>query len=118
MHLDWNHFYILGWYDSNRKPYLTTWDGKAPIITAVITGPKVQTHGPPIWDSPEVWKGYGLAYEKYTIHELPCEVGAEIIEDPYHAAELLGGVVAFGWYIQKGFTRKWHDPNEKIHEVK
>lgn len=108
--IDWNHVYLLGWYDHDGKPYLTTWRDtektKNNYITVVVTGPDVLQYGPPIWNAPANCKPnkYGFPshpVEEYQLHEV--KVG----EDADEKAHQLGGVKAIGWYIEEGFERRW-----------
>lgn len=104
--IDWNHVYLLAWYGPDGTPYLTTWAGDLPYITVVVTGPEVQKWGPPIWDAPANCKpnphGFpSYSYDQYQLHEV------KLGEDPDQKAQELGGVKALGWYIEKGFERKW-----------
>ena len=105
--IDWNHIYLLGWYGLNRKPYLTTWDGAHPDIHVVVTGPEVESWGPPIWAAPANCKPNTIGVPSYTVDQFGLHEVAEG-EDPFLKAEELGGVHAFGWYIEEGFERKWH----------
>jgi len=104
--IDWNHVYLLGWYDRSVRPYYTTWSGDLPRIQVVVTGPEVEKWGPPIWKAPANVKpnSYGFPsypYDQYQLHEV--KEG----EDWEAKARELGGVRAFGWYIEQGFERKW-----------
>jgi len=85
MILDWNHVYILAWYHHGQA-HLTTWDGDLPEVTVYVTGPAVQSWGPPIWNAKY---NFGNSYESYTIHEKPVP----------------GSVKANAWYIEEGFDR-------------
>jgi len=123
--IDWNHVYLLGWYGRDGQPYLTTWsdseETRDNYITIVVTGPEVQTWGPPLWNAPANCKPnrYGFPshhYNEYQLHELkPDEmteevIGGKIIRQPKTAQEKaieLGGVKALGWYIKRGFVRQW-----------
>lgn len=106
--IDWSHVYLLAWYGSDGTPYLTTWSGDLPYITVVVTGPEVQKWGPPIWDAPANCKPnpYGFpsySYDQYRLHEVKPD------EDADKKAKELGGVRALGWYIEKGFERRWSE---------
>lgn len=112
--IDWNHVYLLGWYGSDGRPHLTTWidteETKNNYIRVIVTGPEIQEWGPPIWDAPANCKPnpYGFPsydYTKYQLHEVNDS------EDAQEKAKQLGGVRALGWYFEKGFERKWHEPN-------
>jgi hypothetical protein len=94
MKFDWDHIYLLSWYDQNGKAYLTTWEGDLPIIAVVVTGAR-KPYGPPLWRAP-VPAGCEL-------HEIPTGKGNQ------EYAKELGGVVAIGWYIKDGLTRYPHE---------
>ena len=110
--IDWNHVYLLAWYGSDGKPYLTTWwDSeytRQNYITVVVTGPDVREWGPPIWNAPANCKPnpYGFPshhFSEYQLHEVKPD------EDPAEKARQLGGVKAIGWYFEEPFERKWHE---------
>ncbi len=94
MKLDWDHFYMLGWYGDDGKARLTTWDGDAPMVYAVVRG---------------------IPEHKMTVWAAPVPPGAELLEIPAEKALMsekrayareVGGFLAFGWYIEAGFNRK------------
>lgn len=87
MTIDWEHFYVLGWYDSDGRAYLSTWNGDLPIFEAVVTG-----GDPPLWKAP--------VPPRRKIHAVPLEVSAT------EYATSIGGVRVIGWYIEKGFERQ------------
>jgi len=93
MKFDWDHIYLLGWYDQNGKAFLTTWEGDLPQVSVVVTG--VSPYGPPLWRTP-VPAGC-------TLHAIPLGKSNQ------EYAKELGGVVAFGWYIEDGMTRYPHE---------
>ena len=103
MKLDWEHIYLLGWYDQSGKSYLTTWSGDLPIINVIVTGPSsLHTFGPPLWKAPAQAKLPGAPLvEEFQLHEITID------DDPIEEARDLNGVVAVGWYIEEGFKRKW-----------
>jgi len=125
--IDWNHVYLLGWYDPDGRPHLTTWEDsdetRKNLVTVVVTGPDVAQWGVPIWSSPANCKPnpYGYPshhYTEYQLHEVkPDEVTVEFIcgkmtrrpKTAQEKAKELGGVVALGWYIEQGFERRWGD---------
>lgn len=49
--LDWDHVYLLGWYDSKGKPYLSTWSGDLKKVEVVVVGFN-HALGPPLWSTP------------------------------------------------------------------
>lgn len=108
--IDWNHVYLLGWFGRDRRAYLTTWVGKRPDITVIVTGPDILEWGPPIWDAPANCKpnASGIPHHPYTDYQLH-EVKEG--EDSDAKAIELGGVKAIGWYFPDSFERKW--PAEK-----
>ena len=110
--IDWDHVYLLAWYGSDGKPYLTTWRDseytRQNYITVVVTGPDVREWGPPIWNAPANCKPnpYGFPshhFSEYQLHEVKPD------EDPTEKARQLGGVKAIGWYFEVPFERKWHE---------
>lgn len=110
--IDWDHVYLLGWYGPDGRPYLTTWidseETRNNYICVVVTGPEVTKWGPPIWNAPANCKpnAYGFPshhYTEYQLHEV------KLGEDADEKAKELGGVKAFGWYIEQGFERRWGD---------
>ena len=106
--IDWNHIYLLGWYDYDNISYLTTWSGELPYIYVIITGP-VLPYGPPIWNTIKNWRD-GNHYTDFQIYEV------EPKDWNNKKAEQMHGIRAFGWYIEKGFERKepetWKAKNE------
>lgn len=107
--IDWNHIFLLGWYGPVIV-YLTTWEDteetRNNYIRVIVTGPDVQQWGPPIWKAPANCRpnDYGCPshpYMEYELHEIKEE------EDAKQKARELGGVLAIGWYIKKGFERSW-----------
>jgi len=106
--IDWNHIYLLGWSGADRKLHLTTWSGKHPDIHVVVTGPGLESCGPPIWAAPANCKPNSLGIPIYAVDQFGLHEVAEG-EDPFLKAEELGGVHAFGWYFEEGFERKWHE---------
>jgi hypothetical protein len=89
--IDWDHVYLLGWYDHEGTPYLSTWAGDRPRVDVVVFG----TGGGllmPLWDG-AVPKG--VAFE-------PVPEG----EEPLAYAKSRGGYYAFGWYFAEGIKRK------------
>lgn len=93
MKFDWDHIYLLGWYDENGKAFLTTWEGSQPLIYVVVTG--ASPYGPPLWRAP--------IPKDCELHEIPTGKGNQ------EYAKGLGGVLAFGWYIEDGMTRYPHE---------
>jgi hypothetical protein len=88
--LDWNHLYLLGWYDRDGRSNLTTWHGDYPMLTVVVTGVNGLTL--PLWDAP-----------------VPPNARFEVTADLEGAlakARSEGGYAAIGWYIEEGFERK------------
>ncbi len=87
--IDWEHVYLLGWYDKSGKAYLTTWDddGSMQSVNVVVTSVGTSV---PMWDASS--KGA-------IIHEIPFD------KTPQEYAEEIGGYHAFGWYIEDGITR-------------
>lgn len=86
--------YLLGWYDENGRPYLTTWDGPAPLVGVVVTG--VHPIQMPLWSAP-VPSGAKL-------HPVPRE--AVTVEQRIAHAKTLGGYYAFGWVLELPIERK------------
>jgi hypothetical protein len=84
--IDWDHVYLLGWYDWNRKAYLTSWDGNFPMVNVIVTG-----------GTPVMWRGY--VKNGLKLHEIPEGI------DPHKQAMLMNGLFAFGWYIKDGIDR-------------
>jgi len=118
--IDWDHVYLLGWYDKTGRSYLTTWEGDRPYISVIITASAplialLHYWGPPIWDAstnhkPADWLPPPLHYADLELHS----VGPG--EDAKEKATRLGGIVAFGWYIQEGFRRGLHiEGCRKVH---
>jgi len=108
--LDWTHIYLLGWYDDNGKPHLTTWEDnertRESYVHVVVTGPGVREWGPPMWNAPATVKPNNLGIpsipiDKFNLHPVKPN------EDWERKAQQLGGIRAFGWYIAEGFERRW-----------
>lgn len=94
MKLDWDHFYLLAWYGADGRQYLTSWTGDEPIVYAVVRG---------------------VPESKMTVWEALVPVGAELVEIPADKvtqedrlayAREVGGLLAFGWYVKEGITRR------------
>lgn len=97
--IDWNHVYILGWWDETGRHYLTSWDGDCPYVNVVVvgaTGGKV-----PVWAFP-VKSGLELV-------EVPEDKVTR--EDQLAYARERGGYLALAWYIEEGFERKPPGPD-------
>ncbi len=110
--IDWNHIYLLGRFDHDGHPHLTTWTSsdlmRENCIKFVVTGPDVIKWGVPIWSAPANCKPNNLGfpshhYTEYQLHEVKPG------EDAGEKARELGGVKALGWYIEQGFERRWGD---------
>ena len=86
MIIDWNHVYLLGWFDCFGKCYLTTWTGDMPPVDCVIIGWQ-----PPLWNSP---------IQNQSIE--PMIDSAKTTEEKIEYASQRGGVYAFGWYFKEG----------------
>lgn len=114
--LDWNHVYLLAWYDDNDNPYLTTWmDTDETIenyIHVVVVGPEVHKWGPPIWGAPATAKPNNFGIPSFPVEEFTL-YGVKPEEDWKQKARELGGVRALGWYFEKGFERKWHEEKQE-----
>lgn len=94
MKLDWDHFYLLAWYGANGRAYLTSWTGDEPLVYAIVKG--VPEHKMTVWAAP-VHPGAELL-------EIPPDKVTQ--EDRLAYAREVGGLLAFGWYIAEGITRK------------
>ena len=88
--LDWDHLWLLGWYDHNGQGYLTTWEGSMPYVHVVITGVKGINF--PLWRAP--------VPQYADIHEIPEG------KDPKEYAKEIGGYYAFGWLLEDLIERK------------
>lgn len=91
---DWSQLYLLGWYDQQGKPYLSTWDGDRPMVSVVVYG--ATSLSMPLWDA-----------------DVPSKLSFEVVPngvDPQAYAQLKGGLHAFGWFVAEGFRRKSEKP--------
>ncbi len=88
--LDWNHVYLLGWYDHSGRSHLSTWHGDFPVVTVVVFG--VNPLNIPLWDA---------LVPPNARFEL-----ASSLDAAQGKARSQGGYAAFGWYIEKGFERR------------
>lgn len=88
MIIDWDHVYLVGYYDKSGNPILTTWISTKPRIDVVVTG----CDEVPLWRAP-IPTGC-------KIHEIPAG------RDPGEYAKSIGGLYAFGWYEKDEITRK------------
>lgn len=93
--IDWDHVYLLAWYDQTGKSYLTTWDGDLPYVHVVVTG--LGGRHMPLWKSSDVPSGAQL-------HLVPDDVTDFRQQIEY--ANKMGGYLALGWYIEEGFKRE------------
>lgn len=82
----WDSVYLLGWYDRNDRPFLTTWDGNRPLVAFVVTGVNGMTM--PLWRAPVP---HGAA-----LHRIPEG------KDAADYARELGGFRAVGWELGPG----------------
>lgn len=87
--VDWDHVYLLGWYDRERRSYLTTWDGDLPMVNVVVLG--LPSHRMPMWDAP--------VPPQAELRRVPDD------QDPHEYAASLGGYHAFGWLVADGVKR-------------
>ena len=94
-HQNWEHIYLLGWYGEDGKPYLTTWEGSAPLVDVVVSGRfrEDTCWGPPLWDA-------------YAPERLSLEVIPEGVADKKSYARSRGGLYAFGWYFPDPIARR------------
>jgi len=88
--LSWDHVYLLGWFNEQGHPFLTTWDGNLPMVHVVVTGVKPLTM--PLWSAPVPPNAH--------LHEIPAD------KAPQEYAQEMGGYHAFGWYLEEPFERK------------
>lgn len=97
--IDWDHVYLLGWYTSDGKVMLSSWGSNESMTTigVVVTG-KLPSYGVPLWDA--------LVPPGLSIRPIPYGMG---LIDAISYARTLGGVYAFGWYIQDGVERHEQD---------
>jgi hypothetical protein len=93
MAIDWEHIYLLGWYDWSGRAYLTSWDGDHPVYDFVITGPSSPPKDIPMWDAP-------VDRETYKLYRIPPG------EEPGSYAKRLGGYHVIGWYFEEGIPAR------------
>lgn len=86
--LDWDHIYLLGWYDSKGRGYLSSWAGSNPPIDVVVRG--MGAYGPPLWNAPVPTGCFA--------HPIPTEHTKDHMSRIAYATSI-GGVYAFGWEI-------------------
>lgn len=91
--LDWNHVYLLGWYDKTGRAYLSTWMGDRPMVHVIVKNH--HSFGPPLWRAP--------APARCTLEGFPEDVTT--LEDRVTYATAHGGSYAFGWYYDEPFER-------------
>lgn len=89
--VDWDHVYLLGWYDHEGRDYLTSWDGDLPYVNVVVLGVLPET-GMPLWNA--------SVPEGAMVEEIPEGV------DPHEYAKEKGGYYAFGWLFADGVERR------------
>ncbi len=92
--LNWDHTYLLGWYDREEKSYLSSWDGDNPRVDCVVVGYN-HGYGPPIWHAP--------VPPRCVAFKMPADLVTT--KDKVAYATRLGGVYAFGWYITQPIQR-------------
>lgn len=92
--MDWSRVYLLGWYGSDGKPYLSTWEGDKPYVHVVVTGynPSV---GVPLWNA-KVPKDCKMT-------EIP---GGLTHQQRLEFAAARNGVYAFGWKMDADIDRQ------------
>jgi len=85
--LDWDHTYLLGWYDHSDRAYLTSWDNRGSNLEEiyVIVYGNVNGFNFPLWDAP-VPNGA-------TVFEVPKN------KNHFDLARETGGFCAIAWRI-------------------
>lgn len=91
--LNWDHTYLLGWYDRTGRSFLTSWDGDLPLVGVVVVGGRPL--GPPLWNAP-VPAGCVAYPVPTTLVDLEARIAY---------ATTLGGVYAFGWRLDRVIER-------------
>ena len=92
--LSWDHVYLLVWHGRDKRAFMTTWDGDAPMVHVVVTGldeSYVYSNGCPLWRAP-----------------VPPQAGLVEVpegEDPHQYAEAQGGYYAYGWHLSEVIDR-------------
>lgn len=104
---DWEHVYLLGWYNAQETPYLTTWAGALPYVHVAVTGPAgLRELGPPLWKARHnVKPGNRLGLQPISVEQCQLHFAASAAEARALARQL-DGVRALGWYFAQGFTRE------------
>ena len=92
--LDWDHVYLLGWYDENCRSYLTTWDGDLPMVGVIVTG--CEPTRMPLWSAPVPTSA--------KLHPVPSHL--ENLREIVLHAWAMNGYYAFGWKTEEAFERK------------
>lgn len=90
--VDWDHVYLLGWYDETGRSYLSTWDGDHPYVYVVVT--HLGGRQMPLWKAP-VPRGA----------ELQLVPDMKEHQERVAYATSKGGFLAIAWYIEDGFQR-------------
>lgn len=91
--VDWDHTYLLGWYGSDGRAYLSSWHGEAPRVDVVVI--TSSSYGPPLWNAP-IQEGT-LAF--------PIPEHVQGHDEKIAYAREHGGVYAFGWYLDQVIDR-------------
>lgn len=93
---DWNHVYLLGWYDSKGTSYLSTWIGAIDNRVEVVVVGFDSAHGPPLWNAPVPNDCVLLA----------IPISTHSFDERIAYATSVGGVYAFGCLSKNKIDRQ------------
>src|ERR1700760_1903952 len=104
--MNWEHFFLLGWYRDNGVPVYTLISTESGRVGAVVTGYSAGAFYDlgsesvaltPLWDSP-IPRGCVL-------HPIPKDPKTKkdvmTLTEKLSYAKKLGGVYVFGWWMDK-----------------
>ena len=91
--LDWDHTYILGWYDHSNRAYLSSWDNRGNLeeIRVIVYG-NVNSFNFPLWDT--------TVPNGVTVFKVPQN------KNQFDLARETGGYYAIAWNIPDSIKRK------------
>jgi hypothetical protein len=89
--LNWDHFYMLGFFSADGRANLSTWEGRLELIDVVVVGASDYDLALSMWNAPLRHRWDLIAIPKGT--------------DPQTFAQEHGGLHAIGWLLPRPIVR-------------